>query len=348
MRHCLNKGCTVLCTLFLIITACLAGGCAAPTPRRQANYLEYFDTVTTIVGYTADEATFAALCKEATAQLEAYHRLYDIYHTYADVNNLATVNRAGGKAVEVDGRILDLLEYGIEMHRLTKGHTNIAMGSVLSLWHEVRTAAADGETPVLPTAAALNAAAQHTAIESILIDRAAGSVQLTDPALRLDVGAVAKGYAVEQTARYLAAQGYTDFTLNVGGNIRTVGNKGDGSPWVAGVQNPDLSAKEPYICRVAVSDTALVTSGSYQRYFELDGVRYHHIIDKDTLYPAAGFAAVAVLTPDSGKADALSTALFCMTLEEGSSLVASLPDVEALWVATDGSVIHSDGFTPTR
>ena len=346
MRRYLNKGCTVLCTLFLIATACLAGGCAVSPPRHQANYLEYFDTVTTVVYYTDDAAAVSALCKEATAQLEAYHRLYDIYHTYSGVNNLATVNRAGGEAVQVDARILDLLEYGVEMHRLTGGHTNIAMGSVLSLWHDARTAASGGETPVLPSAEALAAAAQHTDIGSIVIDRAAGTVQLTDAAVRLDVGAVAKGYAVEKTAQHLASLGYTDFTLNVGGNIRTVGNKGDGTPWVAGVQNPDLSAAEPYICRVAVSDTALVTSGSYQRFFELDGVRYHHIIDKDTLYPAEGFAAVAVLTPDSGKADALSTALFCMTLDEGRALVASLPDVEALWVAADGTVTRSDGFTP--
>lgn len=345
MNRCLNKGRTVLCALFLSVL-CVTAGCTPAVPRHQANYLEYFDTVTTVVCHTDDPAVFAALCDEATAQLEVYHRLYDIYHTYSGLNNLATVNRAGGVAVEVDGRILDLLEYGVEMHRLTKGHTNIAMGSVLSLWHEARAAASAGETPTLPDAAALSAAAQHTAIEDIVIDRAAGTVRLADPAMRLDVGAVAKGYAVERTAQHLAARGYTDFTLNVGGNIRTVGNTGDGTPWVAGVQNPDLSAKEPYICRVAVSDTALVTSGSYQRFFEADGVRYHHIIDKDTLYPAMGFAAVAVLTPDSGKADALSTALFCMTLAEGRALVAALPDVEALWVATDGTVTYSDGFTP--
>ncbi len=160
----------------------------------------------------------------------------------------------------------------------------------------------------------------------------------------------AKGYAVEMVCRAAEARGLTSALVSVGGNLRAIGTKPDGSQWTGGVENP-WNASEVYTntnsifgSPINMSDLALVTSGDYQRYFVVDGKRYHHIIDPDTLWPAAYYNGVTVLCPDSGMADCLTTALFCMPLEEGQKLVESLDDVEAMWCTPDKQATTSSGW----
>ena len=129
--------------------------------------------------------------------------------------------------------------------------------------------------------------------------------------------------------------------LNVGGNIRSVGVKPDGSSWTIGIENPSGG---DYLVFLQLNGQAVVTSGSYQRYYTVSGKTYHHIIHPETLMPAEGFVSVSVVSPHSGYADALSTALFCLPLEEGLRLVESLPDLEALWVSDDGTKTESSGW----
>ena len=131
--------------------------------------------------------------------------------------------------------------------------------------------------------------------------------------------------------------------LNAGGNIITIGLKPNGSKWVTGITNPDRTAESSLACRVEIGETALVTSGDYERYFVCDGVRYHHIIDPETLMPANYFASVSIFTADSGLADALSTALFCMSYEEGLALIERIGGVEVLWIYKDGTLKKTDG-----
>jgi thiamine biosynthesis lipoprotein len=145
-------------------------------------------------------------------------------------------------------------------------------------------------------------------------------------------------------ASSLEKQGITGFVLNVGGNVRTIGTKADGAPWKAGINNPEESEETPYVAYLSLSGESLVTSGSYQRYYTVDGKKYHHIIDAKTLMPAEGFLSVSVVCGSSADGDALSTALFCMSVEEGMQLVQSLDGVEALWILPDGTQIASDGF----
>ncbi len=139
-----------------------------------------------------------------------------------------------------------------------------------------------------------------------------------------------------RSAQAAEARGLTSALISVGGNLRAIGTKPDGSQWAGGVENP-WNSSEVYtngsstVAAVKMSDLALVTSGDYQRYYVVDGVRYHHLIDPATLWPAAYFDGVSVLAPDSGVADCLTTGLFCMPLEEGQKLVESLDGVEALW-----------------
>ena len=190
----------------------------------------------------------------------------------------------------------------------------------------------------------LQAAAEHCNIDDIVIDEEKSTVFLADPKMSIDVGAVAKGYAVERIAQELIAKGVNNYTLNIGGNIRTIGAKADGKGWVAGIQNPDIFSEDKYLLKVAVADTALVTSGTYQRYYYVGDVKYHHIIDPETLMPKNNFDSVSIITPDSGVADALSTACFNLSLEAGQALIASLENTEAMWVLADGTEVYSEGF----
>ena len=315
---------------------------------KSYNYA-FFDTVTTIVGAETSEEEFGKALNEIYALLGEYHKLFDIYNEYDGVNNLYTINKiVDGKhqVVKVDKKIIDMLLKAKEMYTLTDGRMNVAMGSVLSIWHDYRTAGIDEpQNAELPSMDKLTEAAKHTDINNLIIDEENCTVYLSDPKMRLDVGAFAKGYAVEMVARFLESKGKSNYVINVGGNIRTVGPKLDGSKWKTGIENPTGDEELPYIEYIGLDSEAIVTSGSYQRYYIVNGKEYHHIIDKETLMPAErGFLSVSIICKDSGMGDGLSTALFCMSLEDGMALISSLDGVEALWVTEDETKHYSDGF----
>ncbi len=320
--------------------------------RYSTVYYDTFDTVTTVIAYCASQEEFDRQMEALHADLVAYNQLYDIYNDYDGVSNIKTINdNAGVAPVKVDEKIIAMLQEAVRMYGVTNKQTNIAMGSVLNLWHEHREAADDSPLhSTLPTDAELQAAAQHTDIANLVIDEAAGTVYLTDPDMSLDVGSCGKGYACEMVAQAAEARGLTSALISVGGNLRAIGEKPGGIPWTAGVEDPwnassVYSSSDSYVSAVSMDgNMALVTSGDYQRYYEVDGVRYCHLIDPDTLYPATYFSSVTVRTADSGLADCLSTGLFCMSLEDGQALVESMDGVEALWCEPDGTIVASSGW----
>ena len=325
----------------LALAALLLTGCTPQPKLRQFNatYLELFDTVTTVVGLETDQTRFEEKAAEVRDVLQRYHRLFDIYHTYEGMNNLKTVNdQAGIAPVQVDPVILDLLRDCKAYYELTGGKVNVAMGSVLSLWHEARTAGLDDPANArLPDAAALEEAARHTDIRCLVIDEAASTVYLTDPEMSLDVGAVAKGWAARETAKQVS-QG---LLISVGGNVCATGTKdGEGTPWVVGVTDPDGG---DYLHTLYLYSGSVVTSGDYQRTYMVEGQLYHHIIDPETRMPAQLWRAVTVVCEDSGLADALSTALFLLPMEQGQQLLEQTA-AEALWVDAEGTIHYSPGF----
>lgn len=332
-----------------VLLLCLAS-CGQGGKTKYSDYsFDFFDTATTLVGYADSKEEFDAVCTEIKGLLMEYHQLYNIYNRYDGVVNLCTVNdRVNGvhQTVQVDEKIMELLVYAKELYTVTEGKMNIAMGSVLSIWHQYRTAGLeDPENAALPPMDKLEEAAQHTDIQQMILDEENSTVYLADPAMSLDVGAIAKGYATEQVALYLEGKGITGWILNVGGNVRCVGGRPDGEPWAVGIENPDTeNTAQPYIAYLHLNGKSLVTSGSYQRYYTVDGVRYHHIIDPATLMPGTNYRSVSVLCTDSGRADALSTALFSMTYEQGKALIEGLTDAEAMWVLGDGTQLYSSGF----
>lgn len=325
----------------VLILGMMLSGCSLQAAPRQytQTYFTLFDTVTTVTGRASNEAEFAEQAQRIHDALLEYHRLFDIYNEYDGINNLKTVNDAAGIApVTVDARIIALLRSCKDYYALTGGRVNAAMGSVLRLWHEARSAGlSDPTNAKLPDESALQQAGKHMDFDAVVIDEAASTVYLSDPEVQLDVGAIAKGWAVQRVAE-TAPEG---LLISVGGNICATGPKDvSGTPWVIGIRNPDGGA---YLHTVNITGGSVVTSGDYQRSYTVDGKAYHHIIDPDTRYPSDYWRSVTVVCADSGLADALSTALFLLPREEGQALLDSC-QAEAMWMDAGGNRFYSPGF----
>ena len=336
--------------LAIIITICMLAGmfssCSRGSrlDRYQATFLTLFDTVTTISGYAENKEIFSETTQRIHDELAEYHQLFDIYNDYEGINNLKTINdNAGIAPVKVDGRIIDMLDMAYDMYGYTNGMMNVAMGSVLALWHDAREYGIENpEASYLPDAEALKLASKSMDIEKLIINKENSTVYLAEPGMSLDVGAIGKGYAVEAVCSSLEKEGLDHYVVNVGGNVRTIGTKADGTGWKVGVEDPE--GKEKYLLYLSVSDKTIVTSGSYQRYYTVDGVRYHHIISPESLYPENQYLSVTIISDNSALADALSTALFNMDQGQGESIIESFKGTEAMWVYADGTMFFSSGF----
>ena len=302
----------------------------------QATYFDLFDTVTTIIGFADSEEEFQQSVRAAYEQLKEYHELFDIYHEYEE-NNIKTINDMAGKApVEVDERIIELLLDCKKYYEMTDGVVNAAMGSILSLWHEARTEAEENpEDAQLPSEKALKEAMKHIAFENVIIDKEKSTVYLADEKQSMDAGAIAKGWAVERVAKTMPG----GFLISVGGNVCATGPKPDGSLWNIGIQNPMDSST--YIEKVSIAQDSVVTSGDYQRFLEVDGKKYHHLIDPRTGYPAEFWKSVTIICEDSGLADALSTALFVLDKEKGEQILRE-QNACAVWIDGEGAIIYSN------
>ena len=331
----------VILAVLLIVSMLLSRG----TGERKKTFW-CFDTEGSLTDYSYDsDKKFAKNYQTVYDTLKHYHDLFDIYNPHEGISGLYEVNRNAGVApVKVPSELIDFLEFCKEVYLKTDGEVNIAMGAVLSLWHECRTdAATDPMNARIPDTALLAEAAGHCDINNLIIDRQASTVYLADGKMSLDVGAVGKGYAVERAAEQLISAGAEGYVLDVGGNIRILGAKPSGEGFRTGIRDP-FGREDGYAKILTLSDISSVTSGGYERYYTVGDKKYHHIIDKDTLFPAELVASVTVVCEDSGLADALSTALFCMDERSGLALVESLEGVEAVWVKKDGSVICSSGM----
>lgn len=343
---------TLLLSIFTL-TACNGndknnGKTDYQTRSKTVSYV-HFNTVSSIHSYGDTSAEeFDSYVKLTDELLKKYHQLFDIYYEYSGINNIKTINRNAGKsAVKVDKELIDFLVYCKELYTLTNGKTNIMLGSVLRIWHNCREEAAGDfgylNPDLVPTKQALESANEHTSIDLLVINEEESTVYISDPSASIDVGAIGKGYATQKLYDMLVSIGADNMALNIGGNLRTIGIKPNGDKWVTGITNPDKTSDEALICRVKMADTSLVTSGDYERFFFAGDIKYHHIIDPDTLYPAAYFPSVSIFAKDSGLADALSTALFCMSYEEGKALADSIDGVEVVWITFDGSILCTDG-----
>ena len=339
----------LLCTLL----GCLMGHgvCAEEAYEKYSmTFFNTFDTVITIIGFSREEAVFQRVTQEAQGQFERLHKVFDAYNAYDGVKNLHFLNgQAATGTAEVEPELMNLLMYCKERQPLTQGTMNVALGAVLRLWHDFREQVElDPEHASLPELEALQAAAQHIDFDMVVLSPETNTVTFLDPEIRIDLGSVAKGYAAGLVGQWMLKSEMPSFILNAGGNVVAGDPPRDGRlRWGVSVQDPDGFTVDPTSDNMEIlylSNCAVVTSGDYQRYIMVDGVRYHHIILPDTLFPSHFMRAVTIVAEDSGWADILSTAVFLMPYEEGRAFVDALEGVEALWVLNDRTVEMTDGM----
>lgn len=339
----------------LVVVAVLALGGYLAFGQQETTYEKYqmqffgtFDTIISIIGYAPDQGTFDKEANRAKAMFESLNEQFDKYNSYPGVTNLRTVNEQAGQGpVQVPQELFDLIATSKSQQEKLHDTVNMALGSVLKLWHDARDVALNNPAKAyVPDMATLKGAALHTNINDVVLNSANRTVAFADPELTLDLGAAAKGYATELVAQMLLKGPMPSFIINAGGNVRTGHSPRDGRVnWGVAIQDPDgqVMTQTDIIETLFTHDLSVVTSGDYQRFFDFDGVRYHHIISPKTLMPTHHMRSVSIITEDSGYADLLSTAVFLMPYEEGRTFVESLDGVEAVWVLNDRSIEMTKG-----
>lgn len=343
----LYKKITALLLLAVMLIA--VGGCASKTTTRKysSSFFDCFDTVITVYGYAENQEKFNEFVALVHEQFLYYHRQFDSYAEYEGVNNVYTINKyAGIEPVAVSDALFSLIEKSKELYGQTGGKVNIAMGAVLQVWENYRQLATkEPNSARLPSCKELNMAAMYMDINRIVLDAANRTVYLSDSLMSIHVGAVAKGYACELVKNYLVENGYKDFVINAGGNVVAVGQDRDNeSGWNIGIQNPDTQSANDIIDTVYVQDKAVVTAGNYQRYFTVDGKRYHHIIDPATLMPTTYYNSVTVICEDSMTADFMATTLFILPPSLSIQMAEDMPNLEAIWIDAKGEITHTSGY----
>lgn len=353
MKKWLKRGIPLL--MALLMMAGLLAGCTTEPEYKQykssfitVEGVEVFNTVFTVLAWEASEADWEKHYGKIQELVLKYHKLFDYYNEYEGINNILTINKQAGIApVKVDPVIIDMIGQARDLYDLTGRETNIAMGSVTAIWHDIRehNMPADGDTipeadMILPTQEELNEAGQHTDFDKVIVDEAASTVYLEDPKMKLDVGALAKGYAAQLVADELTEMGMPNGLMSAGGNIISFGppDLEDKKDW--GVAVTDPINPNQYLDGVVFElkgRESVVSSGDYERFFMYNGKKYHHLIDPKTWQPGDYFAQVTVVTEDSGKADFLSTAFFLLPYEDGVRLAEEM-DIAVAWVFKDGTL----------
>lgn len=315
--------------------------------KQEIEFYDTFDTVVHIAIYTDDDSFAKENLVYAKERYEELHKLFDNYKTYPDLVNVKTINdNAGIKPVTVDDTLFQLIKSSIDDYNNISHNTNIALGPVTKLWNEYRELYEGGKTKeevialkgeALPSDAELEKLRPLVNIDKIKLDDEKQTVSL-EKGMELDLGATAKGFATELVAKELEDRGVKSCVISAGGNVRIIGKPTDGRDnFKIGIQNPDLESPDQVLASLNVANTSIVTSGDYQRYFDLDGVRYCHIIDPDTLKPAHEIKSATVIKEDSGLCDFLSTAAFNSTDDEIKEL-SDKTGAGIVWVDKDMKV----------
>lgn len=320
---------------------------SAENPSKEAKkydieFYDTFDTVVDIAIYSDDEDFANENLEYAKKRYEELHKLFDNYKNYPEVTNIKSINdKAGIEAVKVDDTLFTLIKNSMDDYYNISHKTNIALGPVTKLWNEYRDLYEGGKTKeeviaikgkALPSDEELEALRPFTNMDRVKLNESDKSIYI-DKGMSLDLGATAKGFATELVAKELEDKGVNSAVISAGGNVRVIGKPKDGREnFKIGIQNPDMENEKGIIAAVDVAGTSIVTSGDYQRYFDIDGLRYCHIIDPDTLKPAMGMKSVTVIKEDSGLCDFLSTAAFNSTDDE----------IKALGEKTGSAIIWMD------
>ena len=315
--------------LAVLLLLCPFTGCQAQEEKlTRTEYL--LDTVVTLTLYGAKEADLDA----AFSEIRRLQGLLDAYAPDSDLGRLQAA--AGQHFVALSEETMALLSFAKELHQRTAGYLDVTVGPLIDLW-DIRNGGH------YPTAEELSDALGLLGMDYLILDEVNGTACLAKPGMRLDLGALAKGYIADRVKALLLDRGVKSGIIDLGRNLLLIGEKPGGKAFKLGIQSPESAGE---LLRVlSLRDRSLVTSGTYERYFDYGGRRYHHVLDPFTGFPAdRGLSAVTVLSDSSLWGDALSTACLLLGVDDGLALIDAIPEAEALFVLTDGTIVTSPGF----
>ena len=320
------------------LLTCVLAAMTLSTPVRA----EWFQREEAIMGTRVAVELWSedpALAQRAMdAVIAEMRRTDELMSTYKPQSQLSQVNaHAFERPVQVEEEIIDVVERSLELSKLSGGAFDITYASVGYLY--------DFRAHQRPTDEQIAEALPGVDYRQVCVDRAARTIRFLREGVRIDLGGIAKGYAVDRSIEHLRALGIQHAMVNAGGDTRLLGDR-RGKPWIVGIRDPRNDGR--VVTRLPLADEALSTSGDYERYFEEDGVRYHHILVPGTGRSAREVRSATVLGADAITTDGLSTTVFVLGVERGMQLIGRLPGIEAVVVDAQGRIYYSDGLAPSQ
>jgi thiamine biosynthesis lipoprotein len=304
-----------------------------PAARVVARTFPVMGTEATFSAYTADSVSAERAFSAAYQEIRRVELLMTDWERPGEPeSDVVRINKAAGKApVKVSAETIKVIEESLEMSRRSEGAFDITFAAMRGLWKFD-----EDMDKTIPAAAEIEKRRKLINWRDVLVDRRAGTVKLRRAGMRIGLGGIAKGYAVDRCAAVLRAEGLHDFMVQAGGDLYVAGRKGN-ARWMVGVRDPRGGPRD-IIARMPIEDHAFSTAGDYERGFVLDGRRYHHIIDPKTGYPATASRGVTIFAPNAFLADGLDDAVFILGPQKGLDLVASFPDCATVIVDAHNQV----------
>ncbi|MBR0512910.1 MAG: FAD:protein FMN transferase [Clostridia bacterium] len=326
----MNKRKLAILAVAAMMTAAVfipVAGSADSVPDKRTEIGFYLDTIITLTAYVDDPQ----ILKDAMTECGKYEQLLS---RTVEGSDAWRINHANGEPVEVSEDMAVILRFAKAISEKSGGAFDVTIGPASTLWDF------KAETPALPDAEALAEAAKRIDYSKLELD---GTTVTLPAGMMIDLGAIAKGYIADQIKSYLKERGVENAILSFGGNVIAIGAKPNGSPWKVGIQDIDGEAQTAMLVSKNI-DMSAVTSGIYERGFEMDGVIYHHLLSPFTGWPVQNeLASVTIFSDSSMMGDALSTTAFVMGTEAGMELIESLEGVEAVFIDRERNVTYSSG-----
>jgi FAD:protein FMN transferase len=312
-------------------------GCGSLSTRSEPVVVKraqmHMGTLVTITAVAKNEAVAQAAANAGFAEI---HRLEELLSTWIPASELSRVNTSAGvMAVSVSPETMAVVQGAIQVAEMTDGGFNIAIGPAVDAWNVI-------ENRRIPTEPELKALRPLLDLKDVHADVQGQTIYLEKAGMRIDVGGIGKGYAADRAVMAMKRAGAFAGVIALSGDIKTFGQLPGGRKFAVGIQHPRKEGE--VLAFIDLEDEAISTAGDYERFFERDGVRYHHILDPKTLQPARSCQAVTVIAREGIWADGLDTGIFVMGPERGMALVEALPDVEAIIVDHEGHVHVSSGL----
>ena len=324
----------LITVLTAFAVACAADPQAPPVPPLAMRSYLSMGSQLKLLAWTADEARAVEVFDQVHREFDRLDALLSVWKQGSDVVRMN--NNAGIAPVKVDRDTIEVLRIAREASELTRGKFDITFGVLTDIWrfdHD--------QDNVVPDRALIEARLKRIDYRAVEVDATAGTAFINRPGMRVHLGGIGKGYAVDRGVAMLKARGLTDFMIQFGGDLYVAGTD-RGKPWKLAIADPRGS--HDFIAAVQITDGTFSTSGDYERFFMKDGKRYHHLIDPDFGEPARWCRSVTIVTNRAVMADVLSTGVFIMGPDEGMALIEKLPDVEGVIVTAGNQVLVSSGL----